>query len=101
MSTPYLLTLVISPEVEDAVIDWLLETEEVAGFTSYPVSGHGTSIHALSPAEQVTGRRRQVLIQTWLPQEHGEAVVEGLEQAFHGSGMHYWLAPLARAGHLE
>jgi len=96
-----LLNLIIAPEVEDAVIDWLLLCERISGFTSMPISGHGTSIHSLSTAEQVTGRRRQILIQSYLPRKDGEALVKALQRDFAGSGMHYWLTPLQAAGHLD
>ena len=66
-----------------------------------PVSGHGSSIHSLSTADQVTGRRRQVLIQSCLPRQDGEQVVKALQRDFAGSGMHYWLSPLQAAGHLD
>ena len=101
MNDQSLLNLIIAPEVEDAIIDWLLLCDRVSGFTSMPVSGHGSSIHSLSTAEQVTGRRRQVLIQSCLPRKEGEEVVKALQRNFAGSGMHYWLSPLQAAGHLD
>ena len=96
-----LLSLVISPEVEDPVVDWLLEQEQISGFTSLPVSGHGTSPHSMSLAEQVAGRRRQVMFQTYLEEPDAVALIKGLEEAFAGSGMHYWLTPVITSGHLE
>ena len=96
-----LLSLVVSPAIEDAMVDWLLERPEVSGFTSFPIHGHGASPRSMTLAEQVAGRRRQVLFQTHLPQAQAEALIPGLKQAFAGSGMHYWLLPLAAAGHLD
>jgi hypothetical protein len=96
-----LLNLIIAPQVEDAVIDWLLQCECISGFTSMPISGHGSSIHSLSTAEQVAGRRRQILIQSYLPRRDGEELVKALQRDFAGSGMHYWLTPLEAVGHLD
>ena len=101
MQPQVLLSLVISPEVEDAVVDWLLEQEQISGFTSLPVSGHGTSIHSMSLAEQVAGRRREVMFQTYLEEGDAVALIKGLEETFAGSGMHYWLTPVITSGHLE
>ncbi len=101
MESQVLLSLVISPEVEDAVVDWLLEQEEISGFTSLQVSGHGASPHSMNISEQVAGRRRQVMIQTYLPDMQAVSLVKGLEEAFAGSGMHYWLTPVITSGHLE
>ena len=87
MESQVLLSLVISPEVEDAVVDWLLEQKEISGFTSLQVSGHGASPHSMNISEQVAGRRRQVMIQSYLPDMQAVSLVLGLEEAFAGSGM--------------
>ena len=96
-----LLNLVVTPEVEDAVSDWLLEYPAVAGFSTYPISGHGSSEHAMSLAEQVAGRRRQLLFQLYLPCAKCRVLLSDLRNKFHGSGMHYWLTPVLEAGHLD
>lgn len=96
-----LLSLVVAPEVEDSVSDWLLAQPDLSGFSSHPVSGHGSSQHAMSLAEQVAGRRRQVLFQMHLPTPHAQRLLEQVKRQFNGSGMHYWLLPLIDAGHLD
>jgi hypothetical protein len=101
MEATVLLSLVISPDVEDAIVDWLLEQEQISGFTSLQVSGHGTSPHSMSVAEQVVGRRRQVMFQTYMVEVDAITLIKGLEESFAGSGMHYWLTPVITSGHLE
>ena len=101
MESEALLSLVVAPDIEDVIVDWLLERDEVSGFTSYPINGHGASIHAMTLAEQVAGRRRQVLFQTHMPQSQAERLLADLKRDFAGSGMHYWLVPLSACGHLE
>jgi hypothetical protein len=96
-----LLVLIVSPSVEHAVVDWLLENETVPGFTSQPISGHGSSPHALTTAEQVAGRQRQVQFQLHLPEATARTLVTALRRDFRGSGMHYWILPLLEAGHLD
>lgn len=101
MSENCLLSLVVHPEVEDVVTDWLLERDEVSGFSSSPIAGHGSSEHALSLAEQVAGRRRQVLFQLHLELVTARRLLDDLRQEFRGSGMHFWLTPLLDSGHVE
>jgi len=95
-----LLSLVVSPMVEDAVIDLLLEHEGVTGFTSFPINGHGASIHSLSLAEQVSGRQRQILFQTYLKSNKMDNLIASLKQTFSGSGIHYWVVPLLTSGRI-
>jgi len=96
-----LLTLIVTPAIENAVVDWLLERGDIPGFTSGPISGHGTSPNALTAAEQVAGRQRQLLFQMHLPETTAQALVEAISQSFSGSGMHYWLVPVLASGHLK
>lgn len=100
LSNRFLLSLVVSPMVEDAVIDLLLEDKGVSGFTSYPINGHGASVHSLSPAEQVSGRQRQILFQTYLQSEQMNALIASLKHSFSGGGIHYWVVPLHAAGRI-
>ena len=95
-----LLNLVVTPAIEDAVSDWLLAHADVSGFSSHAISGHGSSEHAMSLAEQVAGRRRQVLFQTHLHCEIANKVLEAVKTEFSGSGMHYWLLPVLASGHV-
>lgn len=101
MNEHCLLNLVVTPEVEDSVTDWLLERDGVSGFSSHPIAGHGSSEHAMTLAEQVAGRRRQVLFQVHLTRDAATALLAAIRQEFHGSGMHYWLLPLLDSGHLD
>lgn len=101
MSETCLFNLVVTPEVEDAITDWLLERAEVAGFSSHPISGHGSSLHAMSLAEQVAGKRRQVLFQFYLPVADAHMLLEAVRRDFRGSGMHFWLLPVLDHGHVD
>lgn len=101
MTETCLLNLVVSPEVEDTVTDWLLDQATVSGFTSHPIAGHGSSEHSMSLAEQVAGSRRQVMFKLHLPCADAVALLAAVKQAFRGSGMHYWLMPVIESGHLD
>ena len=95
-----LLNLVVPPGLADTIADWLLEREDVPGFTSERVSGHGSSEHSMTLAEQVAGRSRRVMFSTYLPATVAQAVLAGLREEFHGTGLNYWLIPVVAAGHL-
>lgn len=101
MSETCLLNLVVAPAVEDTVTDWLLVRDSVTGFSTYPISGHGSSEHAMSLAEQVAGKRKQILFQLLLPRAQADPLIEEIRRDFHGSGMHYWLVPILDSGHLD
>ena len=93
-----LLSLVVAPAIEDTVVDWLMLQQEVAGFTSYPVNGHGSSIHAMSAVEQVAGHRRKILFQICLAEAVVGHLLEGLCRDFNGADLHYWQIPLQAQG---
>lgn len=95
-----LLTVIVAPAIEDAVVDWLLE-QDVAGFTSMPVRGHGASPRSMALGEQVTGRSHRVMFQAHLDCDAARALAATLAREFEGSGIHYWLTPVLEGGHLE
>ena len=96
-----LLYLICSPKVEDSLSEWLLERGDLPGFTSLPVAGHGSSEHSMTLAEQVAGRSRRVMFMLELSEERARALIADLAAAFGGSGLHYWLAPILAAGHID
>jgi hypothetical protein len=96
-----LLHLVVPPMAEDALVEWLLERDDVPGFTSSAVAGHGSSEQSMTIAEQVSGRSRRVMFMLLLPQETARALLSGLGADFPGSGIHYWLVPALEHGRLD
>jgi hypothetical protein len=96
-----LLHLIVPPPAEDALVEWLLEREDIPGFTSSAVAGHGSSERSMTTAEQVAGRSRRVMFVVLLPQRTAEAVLAALGADFADSGVHYWLVPVIEHGRLE
>lgn len=94
MTNEVLLTLTVSPRLEDTVVDWLLSRDACYGFTSFPVAGHSCAPGGLTLAEQVSGRKKQVRFQMHLPSAEVPALLEQLRRDFAGSGMHYWISPV-------
>lgn len=92
-----LLVLIVPPQIEEHLVDFLLEQEGFSGFSLHRIEGspaHGR----LSLAEQVTGRRKQVMFQVHAPCAEARALVARLGETFAGAGLHYWIAPLIDAG---
>ncbi|MGB5737045.1 MAG: DUF3240 family protein [Thiohalocapsa sp.] len=96
-----LLNLIVPPQVEDALAEWLLERDDVPGFSSMPVAGHGSSEKSMTLAEQVAGRSRRVMFVTHVPPETARALLDDLRTAFAASGLHYWVVPVADFGRLD
>jgi hypothetical protein len=93
-----LLVLNLPPEIEEDLVDYLLGLEEVGGFTSFRVHGHGEH-GALSVTEQVTGRRTRVRYELVLPEEQVAGVLAGL--ATHvGRDIIHWQQPVTNFGRI-
>lgn len=94
-----LLILIVTPRLEDVLVDFLLQQDTVSGFTTTPVSGHGTGhgLERLSLVEQVTGRQNslQFTLHAGLPVLH--ALINEIKAKFQNTGMHYILLPVVAA----
>jgi hypothetical protein len=96
-----LLHLIVPTSVADALAEWLLEREDVPGFSSLPISGHGSSEHSMTLAEQVAGRTRRAMFLLEMPQPVAEQVLSALRCDFAGTGLHWWMSPVLAAGRLD
>jgi len=91
-----LLVLNAAPALEEELIDYLLTLEEVEGFTSYAVHGHG--IHqGMSTAELVTGKRKRIQYELLLTEENVPVILAGLADAV-GRDIVYWQTPVRNFG---
>ena len=98
-----LLILLVTPKLEEVLIDFLLQQTAISGFTTAPASGHGTGHGAghsalkLSLVEQVTGRQNRVqfMLHATLPVMH--ALISALKDEFQHTDMHYILLPVLDA----
>jgi len=95
-----LLLLYASPSLEESLVDWLLENEQVEGFSSAEVFGHGVRQSGMSLLEQVTGRQRRVQFQIQTNRESAERMAQELGEKFKGAGLYYMLVPVLDAGHI-
>ena len=99
MKQQCLLRLNIPPGLEEDVVDLLLTTEEIPGFQSYPIRGHG-QVGAMTIAEQVEGRRSRVQFEIVLDDEQLEAVLQKLKEALPVPDIIYWILPILASGRL-
>lgn len=99
--TEALITLNAPPDLEESMVDWLLAREDSTGFTSFPVYGHSTSHAGLSPAEQVSGRQRRQQFQIQIRADDVDVFIDDIRTSFGTAGIHFWVLPLTRGGHLS
>ncbi len=94
-----LLILIANPKLEEMLVDFLLQQSRLGGFTSMPVSGHGSGhdITKLSLVEQVSGRqsRVQFMLHAALPVVH--ELIAALKAEFTHADIHYILLPVLEA----
>ncbi len=86
--------LTVSPSLEEAMVDALLRRAEGRGFTSFPVSGHGSDHARLSLAEQVSGRRRQIRFQVEMGAHEVPEFHDWLHRQFPEAAIHCVFLPL-------
>jgi hypothetical protein len=100
MPDEVLITLTSSPDIEEAMLDWLLRFDPNIGYTTFPVHGHSSRQDGLTLAEKVAGRKRQLRYQMHLPQAELPRFLAELRRDFSGAGVHYWVSPVVDAGHV-
>jgi hypothetical protein len=83
-----ILVLNLAPELEENLIDYLLGFDQIEGFTSFQVHGHGEH-HRLSVSEQVSGRRKRVQYEVFIDPSVVPGILAGLAGAV-GRDIVYW-----------
>ena len=95
-----LLILVVTPENEETLIDWLLAQDAITGFTGYRGFGHSVEHGRFSLPEQVTGRQDRVMFHVETDDATARALVDDLRAELKGLSIRYWRVPLAEAGRI-
>jgi hypothetical protein len=96
-----ILVLVVSPSIDNAMVDWLLDRDDIQGFTSASIYGHGDPHHTLSSAEKVSGRKKQVMFRMHLPKQTAQEIISSIKKFFKGASIHYWVTPMLLSGHID
>ncbi len=97
-ATEYLITLNVSPSLEEVVVDCLLTFEAEAGFSSFPIYAHDHRNEGLTIEEQVSGRQKKIRFQMYVPEARCEAFLAKLKAEFSGTDIHYWVLPIIAQG---
>lgn len=92
------LTLLCPPALEEKLLDLLLMSPEATVFTSAPIAAHGLAFGRLSASEQVLGRAKATQVQVLLALAHKDALLAAVQMQFSGTGLRYWLTPVAEEG---
>ena len=95
-----LLVVITKPTIEGALMDWLLAQETLTDFSSAPIAGYSAEHSRLSIAEQVRGRRNNIMFQVKTTRSEANRIVEDLKKDFAGAGLHYWLTPVLAEGRI-
>jgi hypothetical protein len=95
------VTLSLAPSLEERMLDWLLEREDVAGFTGYTTYAHGGDGRMLSIAEQVSGRQRRLELRVEVRAAAVDAWLAALAAGFAGADVDYHVTPILRSGRLK
>jgi len=93
-----LLTIIITPNIEDTVVDWLLARPEIERFNSYQVKSYNKEHSDYSPLERVTGWKRKIAIRVLFPTEIMPEVIQELKSVFANSGIYYRVTPFLDEG---
>lgn len=96
-----MLSIIVPVAMEDSMIDWLLEQQEIDGFNSIPMHGHGSHEDGMSLAEKVTGKSRKIMFQTHVSEETARKMLTQLKKDFARADIHYMIRPLIDAGNLS
>ena len=96
-----MLTIISPVALEDVIIDWLLEQDDIDGFNSFPIYGHGSSKEAhMSMSERVTGKSARVMFQSHVELDVAKNILKRLKKQFASGDIHYMIRPLIDAGNL-
>ncbi|MGH8500685.1 MAG: DUF3240 family protein [Methylococcales bacterium] len=93
-----LFILDIPPELEEALIDFLLEYDSEIEFTTFPITAHRRSHSGYSLAEQVTGRKKQQSFHLILEKDRLVDLISTLKKEFEGAGLEFRTMPVLNRG---
>lgn len=97
----FCLVLVCPPEIEEKLLDTLLVIAGDEIFTSTPTYSHGTAHGDMASLEQVMGRARSIRVEILVTEEEMARLLEALRTSLAGTGLRYWVLPLAAEGEIE
>lgn len=98
MEERQLITIIVTQNIEDTVVDWLLEKPGIERFVSYEVKSYNKDHSNYSPLERVTGWKRKTALRVLFPTEQMPEVIQELKKKFANSGIYYRVTPFLDDG---
>lgn len=89
-----LLVLIVSPELEEPLADWLLEREDITGFTQQESRGFSANHAGFSLQEQVTSRQKRVMFHVQTTEAEAQTLVSELRSVLPHAASQVWIIPL-------
>ncbi|MEZ5758198.1 MAG: DUF3240 family protein [Emcibacteraceae bacterium] len=96
-----MLSLIVPVAIESTIIDWLLEQDEIKGFNSLSLDGHGAHENAMTLSERVTGKSVKKMFQSHVTEVQAKDILGRLKKDFANADIHYMIRPLLDAGNLS
>jgi hypothetical protein len=95
-----MLNVVVPKSLEEDFVDRLLAADQVRGFSSFPISGHGGRMATATVAERVRGRADRVLFQIGMSRGDVEPLLAHLRAVMPNPEVAWWLVPVLGFGRL-
>lgn len=93
-----LLILLTHIKLEESLIDFLLEHNEIRQFTSSVVHRYANNQVTLTISEQVSGRQQRLQWLVYGNTKELANIVKELQTKYRGADCHYYLLPVNEAG---
>lgn len=93
-----LLIIYSPPALEETLVDWLLEQDQLTGFSTTEAYGHGSRQDGMSLQEQVSGRQKRIQFTLHAEKKVITHLIEQLKTEFSGTKLHYIKMPLSACG---
>jgi hypothetical protein len=96
----FLLIIIAPPSIEETIVDWLLEADDIDGFSSNESFGHGVRHIGMNLVEQVTGRQKKIEFIVCAEAGIIRRLVGEMHDRFSEVGVHYFLLPVIESGRI-
>lgn len=93
-----IITIIVTRDIEDTIVDWLLEQSAIERFISYEVKSYNKDHSSYTVLEEVTGWKRKVAFHVLFPTEEVPEVISELKRKFANSGIYYRITPFLDEG---
>lgn len=89
-----LVIISVHPRLDELMVDWLLQSALVDGFSSFSIHGHSGDHSDLTITEQVRGRQRRERFEIAIGTSELDEFLHQLVEKFEGTDAHYWVVPV-------